>query len=292
MKLIYKNLAICLIVLTLIISQTLESKSNMRMKTRSKNRMRTSNLSKFYSQLWQAPGSPKPKEQYLESDIKANYGEDFSKIVAESWLSVSSPEFKNEIKFPVIPTPGSSAGESLVSPEYMRINEKYQDRPVNMNTAEKFNADPDAPPKRTLFWFRLSDKYLYFSESKDCVNVLGSFRYIDDTLTAKYLGGGNCFELMNKRGAKYKYCATNLESMKKFLCHIQTKLRLDIDSICKATGGKTSDVKPGKMEEKIITQPFILIPLAQAQCNEEWTYKNHGKDWECLCKEGMKHTNN
>jgi len=289
MKLIYKNLAICLIVLTLIISQTLESKSNMRMKTRSKNRMRTSNLSKFYSQLWQAPGSPKPKEQYLESDIKANYGEDFSKIVAESWLSVSSPEFKNEIKFPVIPTPGSSAGESLVSPEYMRINEKYQDRPVNMNTAEKFNADPDAPPKRTLFWFRLSDKYLYFAESKKCINILGSFRWIDNTLAINRIDN-RCFELVKKNGAHFTYCGEDSNVMKKFLCHIQLKLRLEIDPICKthAPDGKIdAPTKPSKLVEKVITQPFILIPMAQTDCNDDWNYKEHGGNWECLCKEGI-----
>jgi len=265
----------------------------MKTKAKTKKFRLTKSENRFLSDLWKAPGSPQKLPVYQEATLPPNYGEDFANIAVQDWLKVSSPEFKNENKFPVFMYPDNGIGEALVTTgDYTRINEKYQDMPPSMSKLDGWKPDPNAPPQRTYFWFRLSDKYLYFSESKDCVNVLGSFRYIDDTLTAKYLGGGNCFELMNKRGAKYKYCATNLESMKKFLCHIQTKLRLDIDSICKATGGKTSDVKPGKMEEKIITQPFILIPLAQAQCNEEWTYKNHGKDWECLCKEGMKHTNN
>jgi len=39
--------------------------------------------------------------------------------------------------------------------------------------------------------------------------------------------------------------------------------------------------------ERIITQPYVLIPMARGECNEDWDYRKHGKDWECLCKEGL-----
>ena len=41
-----------------------------------------------------------------------------------------------------------------------------------------------------------------------------------------------------------------------------------------------------KIKEKTITQPNILIPMTRGKCNQVWNYKYHGKDWECLCKEG------
>ena len=53
-----------------------------------------------------------------------------------------------------------------------------------------------------------------------------------------------------------------------------------------ARGISATPVAESEIEEKIITQPYILIPLAREMCNENWTYKNHGKEWQCLCKEG------
>lgn len=291
----FKNLTIYLIILIVLISTTFELKT--RSKSRSKLRMRTKHKTvkflsrsenKFLSDLWAAPGSPKPKgANFLDSKVPVTAGGDFTNIFVEDWLRVSSPEFKNESKFPVFYYPNNGVGEALVTEgDYTRINEKFQDRPPNLNANGDWKPEPDAPPSRANFYFRLSDKYLYFSESKTCVNVLGSFRYIDDTLTAQIVSP-TCFQLVSKHGEKYKYCAKNETNMKKFLCHIQEKLRFEIDHRCQENGNGTTPVEPaGRIEEKIITQPYILIPLARGECNESWTYKNLGNDWECLCKEG------
>ncbi len=240
--------------------------------------------SKLLSSLWSAPGV-KPK--YLDYETQPNYDTGFSDINIADWMSVSSPEFKNEARFPVFLYPNNGIGQPLTtSGDYQRINEKFVDRPPFMNSAEAFKPDPYAPPKRNLFWFRLSAKYLYFTESKIAINVLGSFRYIDSTLTAKQINP-TCFALQHKKGMEYKYCAETTEVMKKFLCFIQKKLRFDLDPVCKTKETATPFNKPGKIAEKIITQPYVLIPMPTDECNYDWNYRNHGKDWECLCKEGI-----
>ncbi len=287
MKLSWKNLSLYLIILLSLISLSLSTKSKSRMRMKSSSKFHSLAESKFLAEIWKAPGSPKPK--YLDFEIKTKWADNFSKVVVEDWMSVSSSEFKNEAKFPVFFYPNNGIGEALVNQgDYIRINEKYRDRPPYMNSGEKWQQDPNAPPERTFFWFRLSDRFLYFTESKNSNNVLGDFRYSDDTLTA-YSQNNLCFELTSKEGFKYKYCARTKKTMKKFLCYIQNKLRIDLDKVCKNSrpGGKNpKSITPGKMKEKVITQPYILIPMAREECNDGWTYRNHGKNWECLCKEG------
>jgi len=102
---------------------------------------------------------------FLFTQTNIKYEEDFANIAVQDWLKVSSPEFKNENKFPVFMYPDNGIGEALVTTgDYTRINEKYQDMPPSMSKLDGWKPDPNAPPQRTYFWFRLSDKYLYFQK--------------------------------------------------------------------------------------------------------------------------------
>ena len=203
-------------------------------------------------------------------------------------MSITSPSFKDETKFPVFQYP-DGIGEHLVDKMYTRINEKFVDGPMDQTAPPHDN--PLLPPRRDMFWFRLSDKFLYYGETKDCINTLGTLNYrteVDSaTISAK---NEKCFEVAEKSGSVWEYCGITFEDSKKFVCAIQKNLRKKLDERCIAKPiPKTDDTqnKPeSEIEEKIITQPYILIPLAREMCNENWTYKNHGKEWQCLCKEG------
>jgi len=289
MKLFIKNVIISLIVFVMLLSHTLQTRSKLRLKTRSK-KFYTSAKSQMLLDLFKAPGSPKPAseaEDLLKREVKKDFDSKYANVVAEDWLSISSPDFKDEGKFPVFNYPQNGIGEPLITlHEYTRINERFVNRPTNLSSDQPYEKDPDSPPKGTVFWFRLSGKYLYYNESKKSVNTLGNFRWIDDTAEAKIVTP-KCFKLVDKRGAYYKYCAETIEIMKKFICYIQQQLRFDVDSKCYAKRENIKESKPSKIVERIVTQPYILIPMARNNCNDGWNYRNNGLDWECLCKEGM-----
>jgi hypothetical protein len=33
-------------------------------------------------------------------------------------------------------------------------------------------------------------------------------------------------------------------------------------------------------------QQMILVPLSSPNCETDWNYNEHGKDWRCNCDEG------
>ena len=284
MKLNIRNLTIYFIIFAFFINSCPSAKMKTNSRNNSRFRLGVQARKKMLADLWKAPGTPKSPE--LQGERKAAV--DGPNVLFEDWMNISSATFKDESKFPVFYYPGGGIGEALLTPQYMRINEKFQDTPPNLKQGE-WTPDPTAPPNRTYFWFRLSEKYLYFAESKESKNILGSFRWADNTLNASRVNP-MCFELVSKSGEKFDYCSKTSDMMKKMLCHIQTTLRIDIDKICRGgdNTGPVAPVKPvGVIKEKIITQPYILIPLARGECNEDWTYRERGSNWECLCKEGM-----
>jgi hypothetical protein len=257
----------------------------MKAKLNSKSQAKKFSMkSKMFNSVFEVPGT-KPK--YLLNNIDSHVNSKETDVIYENWMSVSSPIFKNELKLPIFNYDANGVGQALTTKrDYTRINEKFQDRPTWMNSAQTFNRDPNSPKKRYDFWFRLSNSYLYYGESKNSTVILGTFDYEHDCASAikKNL---NCFELKSKDEISYEYCADSTEIMAKFLCPIQNFLRLEVDIVCKgSTQGVPQPTSSGIIKEKIITQPYILIPMSREECNEHWDYKFHGKNWECLCKEG------
>lgn len=242
--------------------------------------------------MWRkVPGATTQKPQYLEPQVTPKVNNGFANVVAEGWLSIASSTFKDETRFPIFKHPDGSS-EILTSDEYERINEKYKELPLDANQTAKAPTDPNSPPGRNFFYFRMNKQYLYFAEDKACMNVLGSLDF-ENTIepSTVHFVDPLCFQMSEKSGNTWKYCAQKHEDAKKFLCQIQTFLRAERDEYCQGKKPEDVPIKPptpksGDVVEKIITQPYILIPLAQKMCNENWNYAKHGKDWGCLCKEG------
>ena len=229
----------------------------------------------------------------VASSIQPKFSDAFSNVLVEGWLTISSPIFKDETKFPVFKHPDGNA-EILTGSEYTRINEKYQDIPVDKTPPARTDAiktDPEVPPGRSYFYFRLNRQFLYFSEKKSCLNTLGSVDFVNDIEQSSiHFLDPLCFQMITKSGNSWKYCGQNHEESKKFICQIQNLIRVTQDEYCMAkkpeTAGVTPVAKPGMLVEKIINQPYILIPLAREMCNDQWNYESHGKNWKCLCAEG------
>lgn len=222
--------------------------------------------------------------------VPSNFNDGFSNTLVEGWLSISSPVFKDESKFPVFSHPDGTA-DILTTTQYTRINERFKDPPVDQKPNPNAKIDPKSPPGREYFYFRLSARYLYFSEDTTCINVLGNIDYINHIdPNSVHFTEPTCFIIVEKTGNTFKYCGKTHEDAKKFVCKIQSILRVSPDDFCEGKNpnpvAKPQPPKPGQLVEKVITQPYILIPLPREMCNETWDYENNGQDWQCLCKEG------
>jgi hypothetical protein len=223
--------------------------------------------------------------------VKSEFSNGFAEVVVEGWLTITSPTFKDESKFPVFEHPDGLA-DILVSSDYTRINEEFKDKPLDAVDADKIT-DENAVPGRSYFYFRLSRQFLYYAESKTCLNVLGTIDWIHDVSKSSiHFVNPNCFNLITKVGNVWKYCGQTNEETKKFLCKMQEILAIDQDDYCLGVKpipdahDATAKNLPGQIVEKVITQPYILIPLAREMCNDKWDYANSGEDWKCKCKEG------
>jgi len=230
----------------------------------------------------------------VASSVEPKFNDAFSNVLVEGWLTISSPIFKDETKFPVFTHPDGNA-EILTGSEYTRINEKYRDIPVDKTQPARTDAiktDPEVPPGRSYFYFRLNKQFLYFSEKKSSLNTLGSVDFVNDIAKSSiHFIDPLCFQMISNSGNRWKYCGQNNEESKKFICQIQTLIQVPQDEYCKAKNPETVVTPvvpptPGTLVEKVINQPYILIPLAREMCNDQWNYEQHGKNWKCLCAEG------
>ena len=274
------------------------------------NKYATANMfeNRFLFDLWKGvPGAdPKAAGTAATTAVSAansgltsptapsSFNDGYAAPLVEGWLTISSPIFKDTTKFPVFQDPDGTA-DILTSVDYTRINEKFNDLPVDKvpSVPNQASKDPNSPPGRSFFYFRLNSQFLYFSESKSCPNVLGSIDWKNQVEASSiHFSDIHCFNMVEKTGNTYKYCAQDNETAKKFVCKIQTILRVSPDEYCsKKVEENTAPqppkpTAPGALVEKVITQPYILIPLAREQCNENWNYAQNGKNWKCLCAEG------
>jgi len=236
--------------------------------------------------------SPNPT---VSPTAKSSFDSSYSDTLVEGWLTVSNARFKDSDKYPIFTHPDGKA-EILTSGDYTRINSAYKDR--SPDEVGEIHRDEGSPPGRSFFYFRLNRQFLYFSETKTCVNVLGRVDWKNKVkpLSIHFMENPKCFHISENTGDTIRYCGKTHEDAKKFVCIMQTLLRVAQDDYCQgrvpdgpAIEGKPTHppvIKPGQLVEKIITQPYILIPLAREQCNEHWDYANNGGDWKCLCKEG------
>lgn len=200
---------------------------------------------------------------------------EFEKLAVqiEGWIKVSSPEFKNIEKFPTITMADYKTKRMAIDINNFRINELY----------DETKSGPEFPPDETYFWFRLSDKNIYYTPNKSSLNILGNIsvkRLAGISIDKKPLS--TCFFLTDKDNNALTLCAESQELRHKWVCAIKGLLG-ERDPSCEKLGPTDSSVV---IEDTKVSDPVILIPLPSKICNDGWTYDSLGKDWECDCSEG------
>ena len=199
------------------------------------------------------------------------YDVEMSKIDLDlsDWLTISSASYANTKTYPDI------ADHYIhLDKNFTRINDKFIS-PFTTNGV----------PTPTSFWFKLNLKYVYYFETKDCINALGRI-YLDEVLDVRDLPSDyGCFSVIEReKNVSYKICAETDFIKKKWLCRLQEICKVNKSKVC---GGKRDDaVDHPKFKIKNVIQPMILIPMAAEKCNENWNYLKNGADWQCKCREG------
>ena len=197
------------------------------------------------------------------------------KINREGWLTVASKEFKNAIRFPEIPLPDGNKSKLLLTEKNELINEFYNKK------AKK------GGPTNLYFYFRLSEKHLYYSSDKKNINILGNILIKKIRGIQNLNDKNNCMIVTDFENIKYKLCSKTRKEILQWICYIQASLQLKSSGYCKDPKNfNAALLGQRKIIKRIITQPFIIIPMAQRHCNSKWNYLKKGRDWECLCKEG------
>jgi carbonic anhydrase len=187
----------------------------------------------------------------------------------QDWLTVESIFFRRN-KFPdVLLNDGGI--EKVQLKENARINQRY-----NLSKTQ-------GAVSNLFFWFMFKNGYLYYFAIKNDMNILDAIlvKSIEDKLSP---GNGNvnihsCFQIYDSQKNRFEICASNMETKLYFLCTIQNYLHSSLDKRCFP---KKENVIVKIEEEKV-----IIIPLPSKQCNENWNYLHKGRDWECICKEGL-----
>jgi len=196
-------------------------------------------------------------------------------IVKQGWLKVSTPHLKNLNKFPKIVLPDETEHEIPTQNDYFRVNEGYD--PVR---------NPDSAPTPFYFWMRLSFRNLYYSVSKDSINVLGNIP-VEDIVTAKvvkdYSREPNCFEVIDNFKKDWILCAETRQERNLWVCKIKSLKNQISEALCLKNIASDEAI----VVEKKVTQPIILIPQASPMCNEDFNYEQNGDDWVCDCREGI-----
>jgi carbonic anhydrase len=201
--------------------------------------------------------------------------------IFSDWLMISSPSFKNILKFPPVTLPSGQKVEIKTNVYNFRINSSFNPKSHNL--------DLDLPPTDKYFWFRLSGSNLYYSSTESDINILGAIavRYITSVQHLPIQDGtaDSCFMIKDLDNMEWKLCAQSIDIRTKWVCHIQKILEINQDRIC-SNDSTDSHNQNNEMNTKKIIQPIVIIPIPSPHCNENWNYQSFGRDWQCDCAEG------
>ena len=207
-------------------------------------------------------------------------------IIIENWASIESDQFANEEKYPRVKSK---------SKEYqVKLNEKYE----RLNLAYKPGSTD--PPKKDQFWFRARGGYIYYTNTKSDINVLGSIfikRFEDSQKEIKIEEKqGNytftvpikpCVEVEDLYKTSFTICYETEELKNKWLCSMQNYLKyVTFNPTCLEGYSANFTLQKPQIVVVNITQPLMIIPQEAPQCNEKWNYESKGEDWQCICGEG------
>lgn len=264
----------------------LQSKSNFRIKSSSNEEYE---FSKFFEEAPEEKTQNAPKNQG-ETQKKENNAKDQNqnnkndktdnqkgkgKIqFLSNWLKISSKQFKNPKSHPEI---------NSWNDERIKINSDFAD--FRLNDAYKRNESPQIEPKEERdFWFRLRNEQIYYSNTKDDLNILGEMRFsLMMEITSMDKGeDGFCFTVTDSSSfnEEWRLCSNEEKIRNTWVCALQKVTEKPLADYC-----DNSKDKP-KIEIKKVIQPYVIVPIPSRKCNEDWDYQKQGDDWECDCKEG------
>eukprot|EP00340_Litonotus_pictus_P002354 CAMPEP_0170516818 /NCGR_PEP_ID=MMETSP0209-20121228/2950_1 /TAXON_ID=665100 ORGANISM="Litonotus pictus, Strain P1" /NCGR_SAMPLE_ID=MMETSP0209 /ASSEMBLY_ACC=CAM_ASM_000301 /LENGTH=565 /DNA_ID=CAMNT_0010801861 /DNA_START=426 /DNA_END=2123 /DNA_ORIENTATION=+ len=195
----------------------------------------------------------------------------------QEWWSIQSHEFKNYKRHPPLTLPNGTTIEIMT----------LDSNRMRFNPAFNCTTDDSKPVNNITFWVRMNNIHIYYSSTKTDLNVLGSIDWedtVDIVEVTKYYNNIKyfCFEINDKFNKNWRLCNTNSTITRLWVCRISNILKMPLDPKC------ISPIRSSKIETKDVDeiQPEVIIPLPSKFCNENWSYRHLGQDWDCLCKEG------
>lgn len=118
-------------------------------------------------------------------------------------------------------------------------------------------------------------KNIMVTASEKDTHVIAAFE-IAKVVDVALNGETTSFDVIDKDGNLYNFAAEEQEDADDWICKMKTM----IGEKCTKT-----EAVPVVEEEKLI-KPVIIIPQPSPNCEIDWNYNQHGKDWLCRCKTG------
>jgi len=193
--------------------------------------------------------------------------------VYQGWLTIKSDHLYNSTVFPLVPDDKGILAKLPLTSDNKLVNKMW-------------TRDSTAIPTKFFFWARLKGKYLYFTNVKAQFNIV-TYLHLNTIVDIQNLRDEFfCFSILTNTEQKYKMCAYSEQDVNKWVCLIGATVR-DQDPDFECSPDKIAKNAATKILERKITQPFIIIPTAQEFCNAKWDFQNEGKEWRCICSDGL-----
>jgi len=74
------------------------------------------------------------------------------------------------------------------------------------------------------------------------------------------------------------FCSEDQADADAWVCAVKDLLGIP----CQALTTKGVEV----VEEEKNIKPILIMPLSSPNCEKDWNYASHGKDWKCRCATG------
>jgi len=246
---------------SLKIKNEVNKNSNNGIELGQQERLKSSNDSHYEGTIEEDQNAPETRtksESYSTEATKSN-----NKY--NGWLKIKSESFINTRIFP--------NDQIKYDKDFFRIN--YS----NSKQKEKF-------------YFELTENFLQYKSEEKSSNLLQAIRteaitnlnYYQipyDNFKANFL---HCADFSEKYDNLYtdfyKICSENLIEFNKFFCALAI---IKSQKFPQCIVNDTSKPQTELILE--IQNVQMIIPFPSKFCNENFSYKNHGEDWECLCRE-------
>lgn len=192
--------------------------------------------------------------------------------IVEGWLRISSYDFLNESKYPAVALPKEG--------QFLKIKTDRNRFRINLI----YTKDPNNPD--TKFYFRMNKDHIYYSCTKDDMNVMGAVDIAEIKSAERDKIDDTCFKIILHNKVEYDICGEDIKTKEQWYCAISLKLdKPDETCIIKPAEQVASFTPTIEIEQKVY-QPIILIPQPSEECNHNFNYNKRGSDWECQCSEG------